>query len=711
MKLKLLSFFLFCFSIAVAKSTENPPTGAAIGLKMNGLMGPPNYVQFYFSVKNTGTETLTNVYITEAPGTTPIMYNFTPIASLAPGEVVMFNGYKYGALCYDISQTIVHATTSDTSVITDLSSDPTNYEIVNGYPEYGSYYNDIPTQSFYSVNVSATENAVYQDLNGNSIVDVGDCINYTYEVNSIVPYTIIDDNAIVNPTQGLITTGIHYLTNSDINIGYVYNNSYVVYTTECFTNDMPFIDDTPCYSCPNPGYNIVTKITDLTPHTISGKVKLNNNNDNCATGVNFPNRRIAATNNTNTFTSFTNTSGDYYIMVPNMSTNYDILASIDLNSHFTSNPSSTNVSTYNSVNPIDYNNNNFCIGSIGNYTNLSVGMFKTNEAIPGNIANYKIHFTNNGSTNLSGSIQLTFDNGKLTLSNAYPAQNSATANTLTWNYTNLLPFESRYIDLAFTVSTTAIMGSSLPFSVIANPIAGDDYPSDNTFTWNQTVRSSFDPNDKTVIEGRFIDIGQTNDYLNYVTQFQNTGTANATTVVIKETLDSKLDWDTFEPIASSHNANIQIRNGNEVTYTFSNINLPYESANEPASHGWMAYRIKPKATIALWDIMSSSSAIYFDYNPPIYTNTVTTQVTALATTNFIKNNFSVYPNPATSFITIEAKTNVDANYEIIDINGKSLLKGTIQSLQPINIATLQSGFYFVTIKTEQEKTTYKLIKN
>jgi uncharacterized repeat protein (TIGR01451 family) len=308
---------------------------------------------------------------------------------------------------------------------------------------------------------------------------------------------------------------------------------------------------------------------------------------------------------------------------------------------------------------------------------------------------------------------MTFDNGKLTFTNAAPAQNSATANTLTWNYTNLLPFESRYINLSFGVLTPPTVNTNdlLNFTVVGNPIAGDSNTANNTLVWDQIVRSSFDPNDKTVIEGAYITTAEANNYLTYVTRFQNTGTANATTVVIKETLDADLDWNTFEPIAASHEANIQLRYGYDLTYTFSNINLTYESANEPASHGWMVYKIKPKSNFSIGDIASSSSDIYFDYNLPILTNTVTTEMVALSISENIKNNFALYPNPTSGYFTITMQTEMNADYQIFDINGKLLQTNSIESRKPIDISTFQNGFYFVTINTEQGKATYKLVKN
>lgn len=715
MKQKLLVLICLITFISWGKPKEKVTANPSIGILLTGFSGGPDQFFFNISIKNTGEETLTNVYVTEeilGPNA-PMQFSFSSIVTLSPGEeVTNLQAFKFGISCFDQSQLKVHATTASSIEITDLSADP--------YAEYqagvmGSYYNDLITQTQYYSFSYGTQDGIYNDLNNNSIIDIGDVINYTYNVSSDgFSGQIFDDNAIVTDpnisSSNYSTTGIHYLTQADVDFGYVYNSSSYYVDGPCGTIGGQFYDSSSCF-CPNPtGANIVTQLTSLLPNQISGTVKFNDNNDNCTSGINWPNRRVSTTDGTYTYASYTNSSGNYHILIPNVNS-YNTNALSNLNANFSSNPTSINIIS--SGSGVDYNNTNFCISSATNYADLSVNMYNINQAIPGNAATYRIYYHNNGSTNLSGSIQLTFDNGKLTFANAVPSQNSSTANTLTWNYTNLLPFQWQYISLSFNVLTPPTVNTNdiLTFTVNGNPTAGDNNITNNTYSWNQTVRSSFDPNDKTVIEGTQISLSQASNYLTYVTRFQNTGTANATTVVIKETLDSKLDWNTFEPIDSSHASNIQIRNGNEVTYTFSNIDLAYSSANEAASHGWMVYRIKPKNNVIVGDVMSSNSSIYFDYNLPIITNMVSTTVTALATNDFIKNNFTVYPNPATNYLVIKADANIDAQYEIIDINGKLLLNDAVESMNPININSLQSGFYFLNIKTNQGKATYKFIKN
>ncbi|MGL2966380.1 DUF7619 domain-containing protein [Flavobacterium sp. XGLA_31] len=710
--LTLLSVTLIGFAKPKPKTTTNPAIGVMLSAFNTG--GP---IFFNITIKNTGEEILTNIYLTDASPIPGMQLSSISIPSLAPGEETSISAFKESgqSICFDQSQVMVHATSSSNVniEILDLSSDPNGFDN-NGLP--GSYYNDIITNSSFFNYIGGSQDGTYVDLNNNNMVDVGDVVGYTYNVyanSSLTSGMIYDDNAIiVNPvfSNGSgSTTGIHYITQEEVNLGYVYNHSYIMTDGPCDYSG-GISDNSPC-SCPNPdNANIITPLTSALPNQIAGNIRFNSGNDNCATGVNFPNRRVSTTDGTYTYSTYTNANGDFHILIPNTGT-YTTSALTNLSANFSSNPTAT-VTNSTSSGAIFYNGG-FCISSATNYTDLEVNMFNINQAIPGNVATYRITYSNHGSTALSGSIQLTYDNGKLTLANATPTQNSSTAATLTWNYTNLLPFETRAINLSLNVliPPTVNVNDLLAFTVMANPTAGDNNPADNTLTWNQTVRSSFDPNDKTVIQGATISPAQVPNYLTYVTRFQNTGTANATTVVIKETLDPKLDWSTFEPIASSHDASIQIKDGNSVTYTYSNIDLAYESSNEPASHGWMTYRIKPKANVVIGDIMSSKSDIYFDYNAPVITNTVNTQVTALGTTDFIKNNFKIYPNPASAYFVVEANTTTDARYEISDINGKVLQSDTVENLKPVDISNLQSGFYLVNIKTNQGKATYKLIKN
>jgi len=152
---------------------------------------------------------------------------------------------------------------------------------------------------------------------------------------------------------------------------------------------------------------------------------------------------------------------------------------------------------------------------------------------------------------------------------------------------------------------------------------------------------------------------QINDYLHYVIRFQNTGTANATNVVVTNTLDNGLDWNSLQIEASSHSNFVSIKNGKEVSFVFNGINLPYSSLNEPNSHGFVCYKIKPKSTSIPGDIFYNAAEIYFDFNSAIFTNSVSTEVIApLSSSVFDYQNLILHPNPTSG------KVNLSVNFEI-----------------------------------------------
>lgn len=583
------------------------------------------------------------------------------------------------------------------------------------------FYNDNVssfTYAYLNDFVDAMQTGTYFDENGNNIVDLGDSVLYEYSffnsVGNISLISIQDNNATVT-LNGNTATGIHYITQEEIDFGYVYNSANATLIDGCgnFFEELTIYGNFSCFNCPNPNNDaLITVITTLPPHKITGTVSFDLQDDGCSTGIVVPRRAVKAVTSSLNYRTFTNNLGFFEINIPNISESYTVSALENLNASFNSTPASHFVTSSNSAFSINYNNTNFCLNASPDFNDVSIVYSNINDAIPGTVAQYLIHYQNNGTTSMNGTINLSFDGVKLTYNTAGVAPTVITTSTLSWDYTNLQPFETRTILVSFNVLIPPIVtiNDVLSFTAQINPLAGDNLVADNTYVLNQTVRSSYDPNDKTVLEGAFITLEQANNYLTYLTRFQNSGTANAMLVVIKEILDANLDWDTFTPIAESHNGFIEILNGNELTYTFPNIDLPYESIEPELSIGWMLYKIKPKPGFAIGDIASSKSDIYFDFNPPIITNTVTTQIAPLSVTAIAKTNFTISPNPTSNSFTIAMKEIIDASYEIVSINGKTVSNGIVKHMQPIAIDNLEQGFYFVTISTLNDKMTYKLVK-
>jgi hypothetical protein len=85
----------------------------------------------------------------------------------------------------------------------------------------------------------------------------------------------------------------------------------------------------------------------------------------------------------------------------------------------------------------------------------------------------------------------------------------------------------------------------------------------------------------------------------------------------------------------------------------------------------------------------------------------------LSTSDFFKNNFAMYPNPASSVLNLNSQLAGMTSVSISDINGrtvKTIAPGNVTRTQ-INIFDLTTGVYFVKVATADGVGTAKLMKN
>ncbi len=177
-------------------------------------------------------------------------------------------------------------------------------------------------------------------------------------------------------------------------------------------------------------------------------------------------------------------------------------------------------------------------------------------------------------------------------------------------------------DFAFNVitDTTAQGGNQICFDVTVTPTTGDNNISNNTLTHCFAVTNSFDPNEKEVSPVGSLEF-PINDWLTYTIHFQNTGTAAAQHIQLLDTLDADLDASTFQLLSYSHTPMVQLF-GSKVHFNFVNINLVDSTTDAEASKGYVSYRIKPQANLPLGTTIENTASIYFDFNAPVVTNTV-----------------------------------------------------------------------------------------
>jgi uncharacterized repeat protein (TIGR01451 family) len=137
------------------------------------------------------------------------------------------------------------------------------------------------------------------------------------------------------------------------------------------------------------------------------------------------------------------------------------------------------------------------------------------------------------------------------------------------------------------------------------------------------VVGSFDPNDKQGFPGG---VGETheilpNQQLQYLIRFQNTGTAEAYNIIIRDTLDTDLNIFSVTPGVSSHEYSFTMFGERVLQWTFNNIMLPDSFSNPEQSHGFITYTVNQLPDLTDGTEITNSAAIYFDSNDPIITNT------------------------------------------------------------------------------------------
>lgn len=324
---------------------------------------------------------------------------------------------------------------------------------------------------------------------------------------------------------------------------------------------------------------------------------------------------------------------------------------------------------------------------------------------------YLVTYVNKGTETISGNVVLTHDNN-LTILSSLPAALSYVAPVATWNFTNLAPSRARSILVECYVSISALPASILRSYAVVNPVAGDFDPDSNIDSVYHLVTASFDPNDKKVspngnIYPDFITNGK---YLDYTVRFQNTGNDTAFLVVIKDTLSSNLDVSSFEMLSASHPYSVNMQGDGIVEWRFQNILLPDSNVNEPKSHGFVRYRIKPKNTLVPGNQVKNSASIYFDYNTPVLTNETLNTVTVITAVNPGAEpvEAKIFPNPARSVLYLQVQGQFQ--YRLYDAFGKRIgFANNNYNQTSIDIQRLSKGLYFLEIKTKKGKVINKIV--
>lgn len=283
----------------------------------------------------------------------------------------------------------------------------------------------------------------------------------------------------------------------------------------------------------------------------------------------------------------------------------------------------------------------FCVEPNLWISDLEVVIIPFSATRPGFPAKYILKYTNKGTLVNSGTVSFTFDPELMTVANLSRAPISQVPGLITWSFHNLEPFQSGTVMIELTLNPPPSNNIDDTLVFLAE-IEGeeDDVELDNNFfLLHQQITGAYDPNDKTCLNGESITPSALSENLHYLIRFQNLGNDTAFNVRIVDSLQSALLAETLEIVAVSHEFIATLKD-NILTIDLQNILLPPASQNEPASHGYVLFKVKPSMALQTGDQIRNDAGIYFDFNLPIFTNTAVTTVSQLSQTPVTISEFS-----------------------------------------------------------------------
>ncbi|WP_201977710.1 T9SS type A sorting domain-containing protein [Hymenobacter rubidus] len=319
---------------------------------------------------------------------------------------------------------------------------------------------------------------------------------------------------------------------------------------------------------------------------------------------------------------------------------------------------------------------------------------------------YRLTLENVGTTTVpAGTATLALDS-HITYISSTPSGTVA-GQTITLNYAALAPFGQSSYDVLFSLPINTAIGTALS-TIASAPLTGDVVPADNTATLAQTVVGAYDPNSIEVNYDRLTPTQvAAQQPLDYTIHFQNLGTASAQNVILSDTLDfRKLNLASLMLVSQSHSCIWSLTstgpNTGQLTVRFLGINLPERNVDVIRSQGFVRFRVQPKTTLAVGEIIPNRAGIVFDYNAPVLTNTATTTV-FLATAALTRPEapaWTAYPNPATDAITLTAElaTAGPVRVELLDMLGRPVRQQTLTApagplRQTVDLRGLAAGVY------------------
>jgi len=298
--------------------------------------------------------------------------------------------------------------------------------------------------------------------------------------------------------------------------------------------------------------------------------------------------------------------------------------------------------------------------------------------------NYWLNWKNNGTTEPNGKIHLELDQNINFLS-ANITPDSIIGQNIYWHYDSLKFFGVEQVNIQVQMPSVTFIGDTLSSYLTVHEIDGFGNSIYQVVdTLKQILVCSYDPNDKAVdplgyYKEHFI---SDNQKLEYLIRFQNTGNDTAIDVMLRDRLDTNLDWNSLEILSSSDSMTHWLEPDGEMVFKYTNIMLPDSGADFIESQGYVKFRISPKTGLNPLTRIYNKCDIYFDLNQAVITNYVF---------NTIECNSVAMP--VISFVNPYLSAGVTGNYTYEWYYNDTLIFGAFSD----TLTPIQAGNYHVIV--------------
>lgn len=327
----------------------------------------------------------------------------------------------------------------------------------------------------------------------------------------------------------------------------------------------------------------------------------------------------------------------------------------------------------------------------------------SNQARPGFDLTYIANLSNIGTIGQTALVQFVPDGISQIISIPGLRPDSARGDTLFWRMD-----APAHADRTVKVQTRLpadvnLIGMELRarFEIVqAHP---DTNTANNIAVIKNVISGSYDPNDKSVDPPG--NITASDSMLTYLIRFQNTGNDTAFTVAVRDTISQNLDLSSIRTLIASHTFSFKIESERAVEWRFDRIRLVDSNRNEDRSHGFVKFSIKRNKGLTIGNAIHNRAFIFFDFNPPVPTNTVQNMLVADRPElpgNAFQGKAAVVPNPVRNQAVIRLNGSTAKGSGVLSVTdgqGRPVLQKSKLSGAEFRIQSPgKAGIYFVQIR-------------